>query len=211
MTALIIAHGELPSTALLEELAADADLVVATDGAANAIIPRGIQPRVVLGDFDSLESAIREQYPHLEYVTAANQEASDLDKAVAHALERGAVRIRIAGAGGGRMDHALANASLLLKYQNAAEITLVDDRGVTCVVSEEVEFLGEPGDTLSLVPFEPVVIGSTEGLKWPLKDEYLYPGSRGVSNLFVGHVARITILSGMAFACHLRNPDRIPP
>src|SRR5206468_3337613 len=122
------------------------------------------------------------------FESAPSQEASDLDKAVAFALEQGAAVIRILGAGGGRIDHTLANVSLLLKYGGGADIALVDERGLTRAVSGEAEFHGIIGDTLSLIPFGPCVVGWTEGLEWALRDEPILPGSRGVSNLFVENV-----------------------
>ena len=206
MDVLIIAHGELPSVELLRTLAADSDVVIATDGAANVLIPLEILPNIVLGDFDSLDPEVRLQNPDIQFVAAQIQEASDLDKAIAHALEMGPVRIRIAGSSGGRMDHTLANASLLLKYRGV-DIALVDDRGVTRAVDGEANFRGAIGDTLSLIPFAPVRIGWTEGLKWPLQGEELVPGSRGVSNVFIEPEARIRVESGIVFVCHLRNPD----
>src|SRR5438876_7039445 len=112
MRALIVAHGEPPSRDLLDRLIADSDLVIATDGAANGLIPAGITPHIVLGDFDSLDSKLPDSHPEIQFVSAASQEASDLDKAVAHALELGAVTVTITGAGGGRIDHTLANVSL---------------------------------------------------------------------------------------------------
>ena len=217
MNVLIIAHGEPPSVELLRRLASDSDMVIATDGAANTLIPLGILPHVVLGDFDSLDPAVRAQNLGIQYVAAEIQEASDLDKAIAHALEMGAVRLRIAGAAGGRMDHTLTNASLLLKYHNAADIVLVDDRGITRAVAGEATFQGEVGDTLSLIPFAPAKIGWTEGLKWPLQGEALLPGSRGVSNVFIKEEARIRVESGIVLVCHLRNqhlppePDEVTP
>ncbi len=206
MNVLIIAHGEPPSVELLRTLAADSDVVIATDGAANTLIPLGILPDVVLGDFDSLDPVVRTQNPRIQYVAAESQEASDLDKAIAHALLMGAVRIQIAGAAGGRMDHTLTNASLLVKYKSAADIVLVDDQGMTRAVDGEAIFQGTKGDTLSLIAFASARIAWTKGLKWPLRGEDLLPGSRGVSNVFTAEQARICVESGIILVCYLRNP-----
>ena len=202
MRALIIAHGEPPSRQLIRKLKAEADIVIATDGAANQLLPAGIIPHFVLGDFDSIDPGIPDAYPEIRFVIAANQEASDLDKAVAHALELGAAEVAVTGSGGGRLDHTLANASLLLKYEGV-RLTLADDRGVSRGVSGDAEFNGAIGDTLSLIAFSPANVAWTEGLKWPLQDETLVPGTRGVSNIFTQPTARIRVDSGAVIACHL--------
>jgi thiamine pyrophosphokinase len=206
MRTLIIAHGDPPSKHLLESLMADSDLVIATDGAANGMIPSGIRPHVVFGDFDSLDPGLRTIHPEIQFIAAPSQEASDLDKAVAHSLERGADSVVITGAGGGRIDHTLANVSLLLKYRGI-DIAIIDDRGVTRAIETGAEFVGQVGDTLSLIPFEPVSVAWTRGLKWPLRDEELRPGTRGVSNVFTESTAVVSVESGILIACHLRNPD----
>ena len=209
MRALIIAHGEPPSKQLLESLMADSDPVIATDGAANGMISAGIRPQVVFGDFDSLDHGLRRLHPEIQFIAAPSQEASDLDKAVAHALELGADSVVITGAGGGRIDHTLANVSLLLKYRGI-DLCLVDDRGITRALETEAEFVGQVGDTLSLIPFEPVKIAWTKGLKWPLQNETLRPGTRGLSNVFTESTAVVCVDSGILIACHLRNPDSAP-
>ena len=208
MRALIIAHGIRPSKALIKALIRTSDLVMVTDGAANWMIPAGLRPQIVFGDFDSLRPGLTDQHPEVQFVIAPSQEASDLDKAVAHAMELGAASIQITGAGGGRIDHTLGNVSLLLKYRGI-EIRLVDDHGVTTAIESEATFEGQIGDTLSLIPFEPVRIGFTRGLKWPLQDEDLLPGTRGVSNRFTESTAVVGVDSGTLIACHLRNPDSL--
>src|SRR5215510_8577350 len=118
MNVLILANGEQPSSSLLARLRAEADLFLAADGAANALADLDCAPDVVLGDFDSLRPGVSERLAQAAFVPVLDQEASDLDKAIAYARERGARRITLTGAGGGRMDHTLTHISLLLKYHS---------------------------------------------------------------------------------------------
>ena len=55
-----------------------------------------------------------------------------------------------------------------------------------------------PGDLLSLLPLGGDAIGvTTEGLQYPLHDETLFLGqARGVSNVFTGSRAAITLRRG---------------
>ena len=113
MRALVIANGDSPSPGLLEELAATADLVVAADGGADLALARGIQPALVVGDFDSITAEARAAVGEERLIEDADPDHTDLEKAVRVCIERGATRVDIVAATGGRADHALANLSLL--------------------------------------------------------------------------------------------------
>src|SRR5262245_56017649 len=99
MHVLILANGESPTRDLMMRLRAEADLFLAADGAANGLVALGCAPDVVLGDFDSLAMEARARYATCEFVHADDQEACDLDKAIAYAQARGAQRVTVTGAG----------------------------------------------------------------------------------------------------------------
>jgi thiamine pyrophosphokinase len=163
-----------------------------------------VVPHAVLGDFDSLDERVRDALCETEFVHALDQEASDLDKAIAYAVERGATRITVTGAGGGLIDHVLSNVSILLRHHPSSAVRIVEDGYELQIIHESAEFAGLPGDTLSLICFEPVEGVTAEGVKWPLRDETLYPGSRGVSNELAESVASIWVRNGILIASHIR-------
>jgi thiamine pyrophosphokinase len=201
-SALILAHGDRPSYELLLHLSSRSGLFLATDGAANELKALGLNPDVVFGDFDSIAADLTEHLPNAEFVKALNQEASDLDKAIAYIISRGFETIRIAGASGGRMDHTLGNASLLFKYLGKADIRIIDDRWEAWAVGSGTTIAGNPGDTLSLVVFEPVEWVTLSGVMWPLRGERLMPGSRGVSNEMTVHEAVLEVRGGTVIVIH---------
>ena len=203
MHALIVANGEHPPLSLIRELRADADLFIATDGAANALLCHGELPDAVLGDFDSLHPDTAEALPPHLLIPACDQEASDLDKAVAHAVAQGALRVTILGAGGGRIDHTFTAVSLLLKYPPPLDVVIRYPSSAVRLVTSSAVVRGQPGDTLSLIAFAPAEGVCLEGVEWPLRNETLLPGSRGVSNRLIETEARLTVRSGWLLACHL--------
>lgn len=203
---LIVAHGSPPSADLLETLRGKADLVVATDGAADFLQSIGCAPHVVLGDFDSISPAALEAMDPARVQPAPDQDASDLEKAIAWALARGARTITITGATGGRLDHALTNMSILVKYAHEA-MTIVEDWGSARAVKGEAAIEGAPGDILSLIAFAPARGVTLTGVRWPLHNDALAPGSRGVSNQFTEPVAGISVEEGVLIAVHLPKPD----
>ncbi|MCK4297642.1 MAG: thiamine diphosphokinase, partial [Candidatus Marinimicrobia bacterium] len=60
----------------------------------------------------------------------------------------------------------------------------------------EFEFQTIPGQTISLFGFQRATGISTEGLKFPLKNENLFVGSRGISNQSTLDTVSISIKSG---------------
>ena len=63
MKVLLVLAGEPPDESLLAWRAEEADFVIAVDGGMNALIHAGIQPDLLVGDFDSLN--LRLQVPSL--------------------------------------------------------------------------------------------------------------------------------------------------
>ena len=127
MRALVIANGDPPSAALLDELREGAALVVAADGGARPALALGVMPDIVTGDLDSIGDA-REAIPADRIRPNPDPNATDLEKAVALCLDEGCDAIDIIGAGGGRADHALANLSVLVSFSRRARVRMVDDR-----------------------------------------------------------------------------------
>jgi thiamine pyrophosphokinase len=109
----------------------------------------------------------------------------------------------VTGALGGRIDHILTHISLLIRYHETLQIRIRETGSEVRAVSGETTFAGEPGDTLSLTCFAPVVGATVEGVRWPLNDEILQPGSRPVSNEFLGASVRIMVRRGVLVASHV--------
>ncbi|MDY6846992.1 MAG: thiamine diphosphokinase, partial [Chloroflexota bacterium] len=72
------------------------------------------------------------------------------------------------------------------------------------LIREHATLSGEPGQLVSLVPINGPVEGIiTDGLKFPLNNETLYPDqTRGISNRLADSIARITIKNGLLLCIH---------
>jgi len=128
--------------------------------------------------------------------------------ALSHSLEKGADMITICGATGGRLDQSLANISLLaLPELDGKQIKLDDGREEIFLIEDELILLGSPGDTVSLIPlFGEVSCIKTDGLKFPLRDETLFPEhTRGISNVMEEEQAVIRVGSGSLLCIHTRT------
>jgi thiamine pyrophosphokinase len=196
LRALVVANGEMPSKALLRALAGDASLVVAADGGVRGLIAAGIKPDAVVGDLDSLDDDARAQLGKSKLVRDADPDHTDIEKAIAYCVARGATRVDVAGAGGGRADHALANLSVIFLFRGRAEVHVVDDLFDVRAVDGETAIEAPAGTVVSLVAVGPVEGLTTQGLRWDLRDHALGFSPLGVHNEVVRSPARVRVHSG---------------
>ena len=202
--ALVIAGGPAPDDEVLDSLP-DVDLVVAADGGADHARRLGLQPNVVIGDMDSLSGAGMSWVAErgIQVVEhPVDKDATDLDLAMTHAATV-ASEIVVVDSGVGRIDHSTANTLLLASERFAhVTVTALTQAGVITVIRDERTLRGEVDDVVSLLAIGGTATGvGTSGLRWPLTDAVLEPGSTlGVSNEFVEAQAIVTVGGGVLLA-----------
>ncbi|MBT8213035.1 MAG: thiamine diphosphokinase [Acidimicrobiia bacterium] len=209
--AIILAGGDAVRPELVHRLPADAYVVAADSGLAQAR-SLGIPVDVVIGDFDSADPAdVAEaraagakihEFP-------VDKDATDLELALRHAVDAGYERMILIGGTGGRFDHFLANALVLASAEFAPhDIEWIVGDSRLMVVRRHVDIHGSPGDFVSLLAVGGPVLGvATEGLKWTLQGATLATGStRGVSNELTADHAVVELEAGTLLVIHtLRN------
>jgi thiamine pyrophosphokinase len=200
-TALVVAGGDPVPRALGRELP-PAGLVVAADSGLAHARALGLHVDVVIGDFDSVDpvvlDAARREGARIEE-HPAEKDATDLELAIDAAAARGARSITVIGVGGGRTDHLLANVALLAAPRFASlTIDAWVGRDHVSVVRDTVRVTGRIGVLVTLLAVHGPARGvTTDGLRYPLHDEDLLPGStRGVSNELIGTEGRVTVREG---------------
>jgi thiamine pyrophosphokinase len=209
--AIVLANGEIGAAWLLRDRLAgwDEAPVIAADGGSAYAEPLGLHIDAVVGDLDSLAEGagarLRAQGIDVERAPAAKDE-TDLELALLHAVERGATRIAVIGAMGGRLDMTLANI-LLLVHPMLADVRVElwhGEQTAWLIRPPGSDVTGQPGDTISLIPLGGDADGvSTHGLVYPLRDETLAFGpARGVSNVFEEAEARVDLRGGLLLAVH---------
>jgi thiamine pyrophosphokinase len=196
-TVLVITGGDSVPASALDGLA-DVDLVVAADSGLDHAERLGIEPDVIVGDFDSVSADALERFDGRVDRHPVAKDATDLELALQWAIEHEPDRIVVLGGHGGRLDHFLANALVLTTVPGRIIVEWRAGLATIHVVRDAVDLLGKEGAKVSLVPVGGDVTGvSTEGLRWPLTDASLTSGSTlGVSNEFAGPSAKIEVGSG---------------
>jgi thiamine pyrophosphokinase len=212
-SALVFAGGDPPPVELLGQLDRSA-LVIAADSGLDHALALGFRADVVVGDLDSVTpdalARARDAGADVE-AHPAEKDETDLELALRRAVALGVQRVTVIGGGGGRHDHLLANA-LVLAHDEYAELeveALVGSARLT-VIRTRAELRGAPGSFLSLLPLGGPARGiHTEGLRYPLEDEELAPGTtRGVSNEFLTATAVVSVREGVLLAVqpHVLSP-----
>ena len=183
----------------LEERPGAEDYVIAADGGYTACRRAGVEPQLLLGDFDSLAEV--PALPHVERVPVEKDDTDTL-AAVKLGLERGCTDFYLyGGTGGKRLDHTLANLQTLLYLRRrGARGYLYDDEFVWTALENEsltVEKTVEWG-LLSVFCLGDRAEGVYEsGVQYPLTDAVLtaeFP--LGVSNHILEDTARIRVNRG---------------
>ena len=187
MNVLIVAASPEP----IPDLPRDADLVIGVDGGYQKLLDEKIDADVVVGDFDSFKGLPPEEALRFP----SEKDVTDLEIALQLAIERGATRMDVYGALGGRIDMTFANVGLLESYPGM----ILHGKG-------NMIFLARPGDSgipkqeghyLSFMPWKTATI-SIKGVKYPLDHHEVKSGEAlTVSNEWIEASARFTVHEGM--------------
>ncbi|MDD3981215.1 MAG: thiamine diphosphokinase [Spirochaetia bacterium] len=198
MKALIITGGESPPPGFLKTLALSADFVIAADSGYDTALAAGIDPDLVVGDFDSLSD--REMLSGLPEgkVLGYPRDKDDTDTEIAlkAAKERGAAILAIAGGGGGRLDHLVAILRLFERNDHPQEWHTQRESSFYLAAGESAGYSASPGALVSIFPLGEGRCGGMESrnLWWPLKGLEWERGYFGISNKSLGE--RIDLKAG---------------
>ena len=209
LTVLILGGGSAPGPGVRAALPAAAVCIAADSGLDHARA-LGLRPDLLIGDLDSISPeglAWAETASDRGQLTIerhpADKDQTDLELALARAVELGPERIVVVGIGGGRFDHLLANMAVLAdrRFAGPAIDGLIDEARIA-VVHEQRALHGRVGELVSLLAVNGDADGvTTSGLAWPLRGETLRASSsRGVSNTFAAPLATVRLDRGTLLA-----------
>src|SRR6266568_689184 len=175
MNVVIFAGGALRPGKAFYAAISSADMFIAADSGAATALQYGCTPRIVVGDFDSLDGLLLEDLGKRGSEirrAAVEKDETDTELAVQVAIDEGATRI-----------------------------TLVDGPSMCWLVrgpgSSAIN--GQVGDLVSLLPLTGDASGiRTKGLYYALKGEALSFGkARGVSNVLIEEHAEVSVEGGV--------------
>ena len=191
---LIISGGKFEKVKLNEKY----DLVIACDKGYIYANKLKIKPDIIVGDFDS--SKMPKLNANIIAVDAVKDD-TDTGLAVKHALRNGYKYIDIICALGGRIDHALANISLMkyiVEHKGIARI-LSNDATLVAVGKVRIKIKNDGSKYLSIFSLsDKSKIDYIKGTKYDVKNIVLKNGfPLGVSNEFRSRCVEISVSKGI--------------
>lgn len=197
--AIICLDGEPPSKDTFQKVLRTDDDVIAADGGANWLSAYGIQPRLLIGDLDGVQTDILRQMPESMVLQIQDQYSTDLEKALSWVIANKYTQVVLLGMGGKRIDHILSNFSLIWKFEKKISIEMIhDDWSAYLLQNTKKKFDVRTGQTVSLIPFSNCSGITLRGLQYPLTNKAMKLGNVGISNVAVKNKIEITIQKGRA-------------
>ncbi|MBR0541405.1 MAG: thiamine diphosphokinase [Clostridia bacterium] len=194
---VIVAAGTISDLDILKKNIFYDDYIIAADAGYTKLKSAGIEPHLIVGDFDS--SDIPEN--DVELITLSPvKDYTDTEFAVMQAVDRGYGEILIIGGLGGRIDHSMANIAVMLRYKKqGVNITMVDENHRVFTLANESKVIVKGNYYVSVFAPDGECKVKLEGFYYNNDELTLYPDSSvGVSNEIVDDNAKITALSGTA-------------
>lgn len=183
------------------------DTLICCDSGMGVLRRIGINPDVILGDFDSVKAddkAFFRKLPDIVWeMHPSVKNGTDTELATEYAIESlKATGIDIYAATGTRLDHVLGNLELLyMGYTKKCPVTIFDSHNKISILGPGEYYFRKSdyfGDFVSFVPYAGECKGvSLEGFKYEVRDfDFVHGLSRGISNVASADNTRITIKEG---------------
>ena len=150
------------------------DFVVCADGGYDAAMRYGIQPDLVIGDFDSMPMDHVKDTPL--HRLPVHKDDTDMEVCLEEGRKRGYREFYMLGCIGGRLDHTISNLQCLYDCAMRGETAWMADQQnrVTVLLPGEHILHPVPGRHVSLLAFTPEVSGiCLKGTEWELENATL--------------------------------------
>lgn len=204
MRGLLVSGGAKTPPSLLKKYSKNA-FIICADGGIKSFIGTDIIPDILIGDMDSIseEGLLFLEENNIKFKKfPARKNLTDTELALSYLVDENYKEIIILSATGTRLDHTMANISLLESlYINNIDAKIVNEHNIIKFAGPG-EYIVEKGDFkyISLLAADKEIIYSTEGMSYEVKDFHLRRGcANGISNEICGDFAKIKIKCGSGF------------
>jgi len=200
---VILLGGSPPPEERLRAEAARGAALVCANGGYKAAMACGLSPDLIVGDLDSMPKWARDKLPEGAVHRDPDPDHNDLEKAVRESFRRWGAQAELVllgvGADHGRTDHAIANLGVLLAEPHR-RIQEVDTAGrLVALRHGKLAIEDAVGATVSVLPWSlHGAVVSEVGLHFPLDEERLQLGGRGISNEVGDDNALVEVHEGVA-------------
>ncbi|MDR2646233.1 MAG: thiamine diphosphokinase [Holosporaceae bacterium] len=174
--------------------------IIAADGAANTLIPNGLEPMMIIGDLDSVDPSLLSNRAHWRVEC---QDSTDFEKSLNFIKAKSLDPTIVMGISGGCIDHTLGNISIFSETEfiaisgNIIFMPLNGSRNFNVPIGTKISIFGMPSCTIR-----------SKGLKWELNGQISLSGKNSISNRAATAIVELEILSGRAMIFIYRRSNR---
>lgn len=206
MHIVVVANGDFSTTPAIRACFLNADIVLACDNGARFCDTYGRLPDLVLGDLDSLDSAVRAKLQQAGVafdIYPTDKAMTDLEIALHHAVDLKPRVVTLLAALGGRWDQSLANL-LLLSHPALRHLPMVVRAPTSSVILIQpgwrYDWHAPVATVFSLLPIAPLTGVTLKGGQYTLSDANLTVGyTLSVSNTMQAAKASVQVMQGMGW------------
>ena len=185
--AVICLNNDLdPIQHFIEEIATSS-MVIACDGAYERMLFEGIEPHLIIGDFDST----RIEESKTQCVLDKNQDLNDFEKALNFAKNKNVEEIIVFGLKGGDPQHEFSNQMILFAHEQNIRAHTPDSTWMRLIPGRKYSIRIEEKSSFSLFTNNFITDICVTGSKYALRNSTLSPGSNGLHNESVSGVIQI--------------------
>jgi thiamine pyrophosphokinase len=195
--AVLFLGGDADDTEACRRFFRRGDVFFCADSGAGFARSLGIVPRVIIGDFDSIDQDDAAYFASAgsEFMKYPPQkDMTDAELALGIIVDEGFDVVMVFGWRGGRTDHMMGNIALLERFAGRARIELcspverIFQIGSSSVITDKV------GTTISFFALSSKVRITLRGFAYPLDNALLKRGSSlCISNVITAKRAKITV------------------
>ena len=194
--ALLIGNGECVSPRLLKKLAAQADYVLAADGGANTALACNVTPNGVIGDLDSVSARAKKVLTG-KILHVPTQDNTDMEKALHWLIKHHFTHVTLVGFVGNRWDFSFGNMLALARFARKLEICVAGNKWRMIPLIHNAKLVCPKNKRVSIIPLKTCTGVTLSGLKYPLKNAQLVPGTtRTLSNQTITTYFKISFTRG---------------
>lgn len=167
------------------------DYIIAVDGALNTLNKRKIKVDLAIGDFDSLKNK-KKTNDYQKIILKKEKDTTDTYEAIKYAYTLSNDVILIGGIQGPRIEHFIANLTLLDQYNN---LVIIDQNSKISLLKLGNHIVTK-GGFINFFAKEDSVI-SLMGFKYPLTNYHLKRfDPLAISNEIIGAYGEVKIIKG---------------
>ncbi|MBI5200299.1 MAG: thiamine diphosphokinase [Elusimicrobia bacterium] len=191
---LILLNGDLGKGSSVRGAARECGLVACADGGARHAAKLGLKPRLVIGDMDSLPARLP-RWTDTVFLCDFDADTNDFEKALRFAAERGFKEAWVAAAYGAP-DYALVNFAVAERWAHKLSMRFLGEPEARLLGPGRHRVALSRGRRVTLISATERSRVETRGLAFPLKNEWLERGSRGLSNKATGATVVVKVRQG---------------